>query len=133
MKMAGSGFGESGDDDDEYEEEEDIDKPLTGKVRFHLSHSTCSNKTVAHGRQSLTQTLRSSISLPPCQQVQSAVTDAVEKAREISSPYLERAQELSQPFLDTAAQGVAAAKGLFQKASDAVSSLTGRSKADSEL
>ena len=68
-----------------------------------------------------------------CHQVQSVVTDAVEKAREFSTPFLEKAQEFSQPLLDSAAQGVAAAKGWLQKASGAVSSLTGRSKADSEL
>ena len=61
------------------------------------------------------------------------MTDAVEKAREFSTPLLEKAQEYSQPLLDTAAQGVAAAKGLFERAAGAVSSLTGRSKADSEL
>ena len=34
VKMAGSGFGEDGDEDDEYEEEDAADKPLTGKVNF---------------------------------------------------------------------------------------------------
>ncbi len=32
MKMAGSGFGEGGDEDDEYEEDDDSTKPASGKV-----------------------------------------------------------------------------------------------------
>jgi len=124
MKMAGSGFGgEDGDDDDEYEEEDAADKPLTGKVNLALllysvrkavCGGECSNASPAGTRALIQQS--------PCRQVQSAVTDAVEKAR-----------EYSQPLLDTAAQGVAAAKGLFGRAAGAVSSLTGKSKADSEL
>ena len=70
-------------------------------------------------------------------QVQSAVSDVVEKAREFSAPLLEKAQELGQPLLETAAQGVAAAKeglgAVFSKAAGLVSGLTGRKTAESEL